>query len=43
LAEIAAQSGRQFDPQLVEAFLGLFPVDERPARAREHDAAAAAS
>jgi CHASE2 domain-containing sensor protein len=41
LAEIAAQSGRQFDPQLVEAFLGLFPVDEHPARAREHDAAAA--
>ncbi|MEA2290003.1 MAG: hypothetical protein QOD55_2000 [Solirubrobacteraceae bacterium] len=43
LAEIAAQSGRQFDPQLVEAFLGLFPGDERPARAPEHDAAPAAS
>jgi putative two-component system response regulator len=42
LAEIASQSGRQFDPQLVEAFLGLFPADERPARPAAHDAAAAA-
>ena len=42
LAEIAAQSGRQFDPQLVEAFLGLFAADERPARTSEPDAAAAA-
>jgi putative two-component system response regulator len=42
LAEIASQSGRQFDPQLVEAFLGLFPEHERPARAAAPDAAAAA-
>jgi CHASE2 domain-containing sensor protein len=33
LAEIARQSGRQFDPQLVEAFLGLWPADERGAPA----------
>jgi putative nucleotidyltransferase with HDIG domain len=43
LAEIASQSGRQFDPQLVEAFLGLFPEHERPARtAAAPDAATAA-
>jgi response regulator RpfG family c-di-GMP phosphodiesterase len=42
LAEIAAQSGRQFDPQLVEAFLGLFDEDERPARTAAPDAASAA-
>jgi CHASE2 domain-containing sensor protein len=42
LAEIAAQSGRQFDPQLVAAFLGLFGEDERPARAAVPDAAPAA-
>ena len=27
LAEIAAQSGRQFDPELVRAFLDLWPAD----------------
>jgi CHASE2 domain-containing sensor protein len=30
LAEIARESGRQFDPRLVEAFLGLWPAAERP-------------
>src|SRR4051794_10804026 len=39
IAEITAQSGRQFDPQLVEAFVGLLAADERPAR---QDAATAA-
>ena len=39
LAEIAAQSGRQFDPQLVEAFVGLFADEQRPARAAAPDAA----
>jgi CHASE2 domain-containing sensor protein len=42
LAEIANQSGRQFDPQLVEAFLGLFGETERPERGAEQDAATAA-
>src|SRR3954452_14389978 len=42
LAEIAAQSGRQFDPQLVAAFLGLFGEDDRSARAAVPDAAPAA-
>jgi CHASE2 domain-containing sensor protein len=42
LAEISSQSGRQFDPQLVEAFLGLFAEDERPARGAAQDAATAA-
>jgi CHASE2 domain-containing sensor protein len=32
LAEIAAQTGRHFDPELVEAFLELWPEDVRPAR-----------
>ena len=31
LAEIAAQRGRQLDPALVDAFLGPWPEDERPA------------
>ena len=43
LAEIAAQKGRQFDPDLVEVFLGLFPAEQHGARAPEHDAAPAAS
>jgi CHASE2 domain-containing sensor protein len=42
LAEIRSQSGRQFDPRMVEAFLGLFPeetaalaeLEPEPARAR---------
>jgi putative nucleotidyltransferase with HDIG domain len=42
LAEIASQSGRQFDPQLVEAFLGLFGEEERPARRAAQNAATAA-
>jgi putative nucleotidyltransferase with HDIG domain len=42
LAEIAAQSGRQFDPQLVEAFVGLFGEQQRPARVVAPDAAPAA-
>jgi CHASE2 domain-containing sensor protein len=42
LAEISSQSGRQFDPQLVEAFLGLFADDERPARGAQQGAATAA-
>jgi len=41
LAEIAAQSGRQFDPQLVEAFVGLFGEGERPARTAAPDVAPA--
>jgi HD-GYP domain-containing protein (c-di-GMP phosphodiesterase class II) len=32
LAEIAAQRGRQFDPDLVDAFLELWPEDIRPRR-----------
>jgi len=32
LAEIVSQSGRQFDPDLVQAFLGLWPEDVRPGR-----------
>jgi putative two-component system response regulator len=43
LAEIAAQSGRQFDPHLVEVFLGLFPDERAPAPVAEPDAATAAS
>jgi CHASE2 domain-containing sensor protein len=42
LAEIAAQSGRQFDPRLVAAFLGLFGEDERPALVAAPDAEPAA-
>jgi CHASE2 domain-containing sensor protein len=42
LAEIAAQSGRQFEPRLVEAFLALFPAADRPAPDAAPDAAAAA-
>jgi CHASE2 domain-containing sensor protein len=42
LAEIAAQSGRQFDPQLVEAFVGLFGEGRRPAHVAAPDAAPAA-
>jgi CHASE2 domain-containing sensor protein len=30
LAEIASQRGRQFDPELVDAFLELWPADVRP-------------
>jgi CHASE2 domain-containing sensor protein len=41
LAEIASQTGRQFDPQLVEAFMGLFGADQRPAPAPAQDTAAA--
>jgi putative two-component system response regulator len=41
LAEIASQSGRRFDPQLVEAFIGLFGADQRPAPAPAQDTAAA--
>jgi CHASE2 domain-containing sensor protein len=41
LAEIGAQRGRQFDPQLVEAFLGLFAEDERRQPAPEPHAASA--
>jgi CHASE2 domain-containing sensor protein len=32
LAEIAAQRGRQFDPELVDAFLELWPEEIRPRR-----------
>jgi CHASE2 domain-containing sensor protein len=41
LAEILAQSGRHFDPALVDAFMELWPEDVRPARdARPSPAAA---
>ena len=33
LAEIVAQRGRQFDPDLVDAFIELWPEDVRPGRA----------
>ncbi|MFL5837036.1 MAG: HD-GYP domain-containing protein, partial [Solirubrobacteraceae bacterium] len=33
LAEIAAQRGRQFDPNLVDAFLSLWPDEVQPSRA----------
>jgi CHASE2 domain-containing sensor protein len=35
LAEIRSQSGRQFDPRMVEAFLGLFPEEADALRAAE--------
>jgi putative two-component system response regulator len=41
LAEIASLSGRHFDPELVEAFLELWPDDVRPDRAAPHASAAA--
>jgi len=41
LAEIASLSGRHFDPELVEAFLELWPDDVRPDRAAPHAPAAA--
>ena len=40
LAEIARQSGGQFDPQLVDAFLALWPDAVRPEDAAEPAAAA---
>jgi CHASE2 domain-containing sensor protein len=41
LAEIRRQSGRQFDPRMVEAFLGLFPEEAEALRAAELAAVAA--
>jgi putative two-component system response regulator len=41
LAEIASLSGRHFDPELVEAFLELWPDDVRPDRAAAPASAAA--
>ena len=41
LAEIASLSGRHFDPELVEAFLELWPDDVRPDRAAAPAPAAA--
>src|SRR4051794_29247541 len=40
LMEIAAQRARQFDPELVDAFLGLWPDDVRPAAEAEPAVAA---
>ena len=44
LAEIRRQSGRQFDPRMVEAFLGLFPDEAAalPAPGAELEPAVAA-
>jgi HD-GYP domain-containing protein (c-di-GMP phosphodiesterase class II) len=42
LAEIRRQSGRQFDPALVDAFLALFPAETPAVRAEDAPVAVAA-